>query len=520
MPSTIWALNCSALSKHFGAVSALLNADVAVSSGTIHALVGENGAGKSTLINIVSGLLTPDQGTFEVFGQPTQFQSPLDAVSVGIGTVHQHFLLAEAMTVAENIALGLRTSPAGWRYDRRRREDEVAQLSQQTGLEIDPSAIVADLPVGLRQRVEILKALSRGAKILLLDEPTAVLAPPEVETLFKTLRALRDAGRTIVIVTHKLNEVFALASEVTVLRRGTTVHAGPLNALTPPQLSEKMIGRESPRLAEVSLPNTASSSSKPLLHIKEFHATGLRVDDLTLHAGEIYGVAGVEGNGQETLAEVIAGALDVPDAARHKFSGSIDFDGQPLQSLSTRQRALAGIAFIPPDRQKHGLVLEMSLSDNLHLREPVTKNTAGLRLLDHGRMQSRALELLPQYDVRPPDPQLNAEALSGGNQQKVVIARELSRAPKLIVACNPTRGLDVGAAADVHQRLQQAARQHGAAVLLISSDLDEVLLLADRVGVLFQGTLRDVGLRGVSRDTVGQAMVGATASVSAVQERS
>jgi simple sugar transport system ATP-binding protein len=446
-----------------------------VASGTIHALVGENGAGKSTLINILSGLLAPDHGTLEIFGHAAHLNSPLDAVAAGIGTVHQHFLLAEALTVAENIALGMRASAGGWRYDRKKCEAEVAALAAQTGLLIDPAARVADLPVGLRQRVEILKALSRGAKLLLLDEPTAVLAPPEVETLFNTLRALRDAGRAIVIVTHKLNEVFSLATETSVLRRGLTVHCGPLNALTPAQLSEKMIGRDTPSLG---IAPEALAPAEPLLHIKELQIPGLRVDDLALRPGEIYGVAGVEGNGQEALAEWVVG---------------------------TR----AGTAFIPPDRQRHGLVLEMSLSDNLHLREPLTKKIAGLRWLDHAAMRARALDLLPRHDVRPADPDLNAEALSGGNQQKVVIARELSRAPKLIVACNPTRGLDVGAAGAVRQRLLQAARVQRCAVLLISSDLDEVLLLADHVGVLFQGRLDDCGPRGVSRETAGRAMVGA-----------
>lgn len=496
------ALSCRGITKRFAATTALSNVDFDVAVSEIHALVGENGAGKSTLLNIVSGLLAPDGGAFEVSGKPVRFASPLDAAAAGIGVVHQHFLLAEALTVAENVAMGMRTSPAGLRFDRRKAEGAVADLATRTGLSIDPSARVADLPVGLRQRVEILKALSRGAKILLLDEPTAVLAPPEVTTLFETLRALRAEGRTIVIVTHKLDEVFALATSVTVLRRGQSVFAGSLSGLNPATLAEKMIGSSTAGV----VPASRSNQSGPvILDLKNIQLPGaLSIDSLQVNAGEIVGIAGVEGNGQTELAAVIAGML-LPE-----YEGPvISLEGRRLNDLSAGERSAAGLAYIPADRQHEGLILDFSLAENLHVREPICWKLAGLHLLDHRAMSQRSGELLREYGAVPPLPELPARALSGGNQQKVVIARELSRKPRLIVACNPTRGLDVGAAADVHNRLLAAARKDNAGVLLISSDLDEVLLLADRVAVLYRGALKEIGAHGVGKEAAGRAMVGA-----------
>jgi len=498
------ALKCEGITKRFGGTTALSAVDFRVEPGTIHALVGENGAGKSTLINVVSGLLQPNEGRISVFDAPIRFASPLDAAAHGIGMVHQHFLLAEALTVAENVALGLRSSPFGWRFNRTKAETELAKLAAETGLHVDPAARVSELPVGLRQRVEILKALSRGAKILLLDEPTAVLAPPEVEKLFETLRALRQGGRTIVIVTHKLDEVFSLASDVTVLRSGRTVFAGTLQGLTPPQLAEKMIGRELPHLPISSPP--ASAASETILELRTVDLPGaLRIENLRLHAGEIVGVAGVEGNGQAELAAVIAGTLPLP-----KSGGEVlNLAGNSILNDSVRERSEAGVAFIPADRHREGLILELSLSDNLFLRTPLSREVLGLRVLDHAKMAKTADERLREFGVVPPRPDVPAHALSGGNQQKVIVARELSRGPRLILACNPTRGLDIGAAADVHTRLLAAARESRAAVLLISSDLDEVLALADRVAVLYKGKLVEVGARGVDKPTVGRAMVGA-----------
>ena len=503
-----FALACHAVSKSFGANRALYGADLKVEAGSIHALVGENGAGKSTLMSIVSGLLKPDAGTLEIAGRAVRFGSPQDSAAAGIGMVHQHFMLAEALTVAENVALGRRRSPWGWRFRRRQAEEEVEALAAETGLAIDPRARVEDLPVGMRQRVEILKALARGARILLLDEPTAVLAPSEVRSLFATLEALRAAGRTLVLITHKLDEVFALASSVTVLRAGRTVFAGPLHGLTPDELARHMVGAAKAAASPASAQPGAPVLESEGLRVPSEHGSGLKEASFVLHAGEILGIAGVEGNGQDELAGVIAGTLRAAAGGRVRLCG-VEILGQHI-----RARSAAGLAVIPSDRQREGLVLELSLAENLFLRRAFGRG-AEAQALRRGPFLSRAALLeqaaprLAEYGVAPPAPALAAGALSGGNQQKVVIARELGCAPRVILACNPTRGLDVGAAAAVQARLLDAARKDRAGVLLISSDLDEVLRLSDRVAVLFKGCLREVGLRGVDRERVGRAMVGA-----------
>jgi len=499
-----FALHCVGVSKSFRMNCALDGANLAVAAGSIHALVGENGAGKSTLMNIVSGLLRPDAGTVAVFGKVVRFGSPLEAVAAGIGMVHQHFLLAEALTVAENIALGRRASPWGLRFDERRHVSEISRLSAETGLSVDPRARIADLAVGDRQRVEILKALARGARILLLDEPTAVLAPPEVDALFVTLRKLRSAGRTIVVITHKLDEVFALAEEVTVLRRGKPVFTGALSGLTPRTLAQKMVGDEHP-----IEPPTAATPGAVLLDVKALAATGargagLKTATFVLREGEILGIAGVEGNGQDELAGALSGTL-VPEAASR-----VTLCGVALLGHSIRARSGLGLAVIPADRQREGLVLELTLAENLILRAAFErfKRCGGGIFLSRRAIRAQAVAYLREYEVVPADAALPAGALSGGNQQKVVIARELTRNPCVILACHPTRGLDVGAAASVHRRLLDAARRQRSGILLISSDLDEVLHLSDRIAVLYRGTLTELGARGVSKDLVGRAMVG------------
>jgi len=511
------ALLCKGLSKSFGQVGALRNANLTLKSGTIHALVGENGAGKSTLINLISGLLQPDSGSLHIFGKPTRFASALQSVAAGIGVVHQHFLLAEALTVAENIALGQRRSTAGMYFDAAARQREIAQLARQTELHVDPAARVRDLSVGMRQRVEILKALSRGASILLMDEPTAVLAPPEVETLFKTLRTLRDGGRTILIVTHKLDEVFGLASEVTVLRAGTTVFSSALSTVTPAELAIKMVGREPEQIRIESAHAKAPDST--VLRLKNVSVAGhLSIEELEVRAGEVAGITGVEGNGQSELAACIAGTLQ-PDSGEMTFwvgqTLTTGMSAPPstevdLGKMSVKERASAGLSYIPADRQRDGLILELTLTENFFLRDPLTRGARFIgnwRVLDRAEMTAQAELSLKSFGVTPADPELAVQALSGGNQQKVILARELSRSPRLIVACNPTRGLDVGAAAQVQQRLVDAACG-GAAVLLISSDLDEVLALSDRVFVLYRGTLKFLGPRGASRASAGVAMAG------------
>jgi len=502
------ALLCEGVSKRFGSNLALDGVNLRVAPGTIHALCGENGAGKSTLMNVVSGLLQADSGKVEIHGARAKFSSPLDAVAAGIGMVHQHFLLAEGLTVIENVELGRRGSPFGWRFKRREAEQALAVLSTETGLAVDPKARVADLPVGLRQRVEILKALSRGARILLLDEPTAVLAPPEVHTLFATLERLRASGRTIILITHKLAEVFALATEVTVLRRGKQVFADTLQGLTPAELAREMVGEAADIPAPVETVLGATVLEAAGLTAPGEHGTGLREATFTLRAGEILGVAGVEGNGQDELAGVLAGTHALK-------SGRIRFLEKDCAEVSVAGRVEAGLALIPSDRHHEGLVLDLSLAENLFLRGAAgAKGVEGAgawpkRFTSAKDLNVVAASRLREFGVVPPEPALPAAALSGGNQQKVVIARELARSPKLLLACNPTRGLDVAAAAAVHARIVEAARKHGAAVLLISSDLDEVLHLSDSIAVLYAGRLKVLGSRGVERERVGRAMVGA-----------
>jgi simple sugar transport system ATP-binding protein len=498
-------LQCTGINKSFGATRALNGASLDVAEGSIHALLGENGAGKSTLNNILAGALQADGGVIELDGQSCRFASPQEAYAAGIGMVHQHFLLAGALTAAENILLGLRSSAWGWRFDRVRAAERVRELSARTGLQTDPEKRVRDMSVGERQRVEILKALARGTRLLLLDEPTAVLAPAEIETLFATLRTLQRSGCTIVIVTHKLDEVFALASHVTVLRRGATVHAGPIGAISRQELIRKMVGEDVSGLSLNASPQRAHAGARPLLELSDVsvgHA--LNVAGLAVHPGEIVGVAGVEGNGQEELAGVLTGMISAGVSARQ-----MDFAGVPLLPLSIQARHRAGLANIPGDRQREGLVLEMSLCENVHLREPLEHRVLGLNVLDEAAMLKRAEQALKEFDVVPPDATLTAGALSGGNQQKVVIAREFGAQPKLIVANNPVRGLDVKAAAAVQAWLVAAARERAAGVLLISSDLDEVLSLSDRVFALYRGNLSEVGPRGVAREDLGRAMVGA-----------
>ena len=501
------SLRCTGIEKRFGSNRALAGANLFVGDGSIHALLGENGAGKSTLNNIISGALKADAGVIEINGQRVAFASPLEAAAAGVGVVHQHFLLAEALTVAENIALGMRRSAFGVHFDSKMAEAAVRDLAARTGLGVDPRARVADLSVGMRQRVEILKALSRGAKILLLDEPTAVLAPAEIESLFTTLRGLRSEGRTVVIVTHKLDEVFALADDVTVLRSGATVCAERIADMTPETLARAMIGQEPPKLTVDPRGGSSGATGSPVVfEARELRVPGaLHCAELLIQAGEIVGVAGVEGNGQTELAGAISGALEREYSAAILRLGEVD-----LRTLSIRERSAAGIATIPADRQREGLILPMSLTENLYMRSPVEHTVAGVPLLDFDAMKAGAKELLHAYGAAPEEPQLPASALSGGNQQKVVAARELSRTPRLILACNPTRGLDIGASADIQSKLLSAARERGAAVLLISADLDEVLALSDRVVALYRGAFVNVGPRGVSRDQVGRAMVGAT----------
>jgi len=477
------AVSLRGITRRFGPVLANDAVSLELAPGEIHALVGENGAGKSTLMRVLYGLLQPDAGTIAVDGRTVRIHRPADAMRLGLGMVHQHFMLVDTLTVAENIVLGREPhSPFGG-LNRSAAEAEVAALAARHRLPVDPRARVSQLAVGVQQRVEILKALHHDARVLILDEPTAVLTPHEVDELFQVLRALNAGGVTIVLITHKLAEVKALAHRVTVMRAGRVVGGGPAEALTTAAIAELMVGRPLAGLR----PRAPKAAAAPLLEVRGLDADdarglpALRGVSLTVAAGEILGLAGVEGNGQGELAECIAGL-------RAPRRGEIVIAGHAVHGRSPRQCAAAGVAHIPADRLHRGLVPSMTLAENLVLgchREPALGRGP---LLDPKALADRAATLLREHDVRPPTPGLFAERLSGGNQQKLIAARELSRGAPVLLVAHPTRGVDLGAAEAIHGRLL-AERDAGHAVLLISSDLTEILALSDRVCVMYEGRL-------------------------------
>jgi general nucleoside transport system ATP-binding protein len=498
------AIRLTAIDKHFGAVHANRAASLLVREGEIHALVGENGAGKSTLMKILSGMTPADSGTIEVGGRDVTGWSTSQAIDAGVGMVHQHFMLVPTLTVAENVVLGREPVSAGM-FDRARAERDVDQLCEQSGLEVPADRLVADLSVGEAQRVEILKLLYRGARVLLLDEPTAVLSPPEVAELWKVLRRLRDGGATIVLITHKLDEVMAVSENVTVMRAGETVEQMRTRETSPEKIARAMVGRD----VDLSV-RAGRSASDPAaaaaLDVRHLVVRGARVDkavnDVSFRVapGEILGIAGVEGNGQTELLEAIAGIRDVT-------SGSILLGATDITSRSVHTRGEAGLSHIPEDRHRRGLILDYSIADNLIFGQQHHYTSNGIlerdAILDHAR--KRILE----YDIRPPDPSLPARALSGGNQQKIVIAREMSRAFIVLLAAQPTRGVDVGAIEFIHAEIRKA-RDAGKAVLLVSAELKEVLTLSDRIGVMYGGRLVAMFSRAeASEEVIGPFMTGA-----------
>ena len=477
------AVSLRGITRRFGPVVANDNVSLDLAPGEIHALVGENGAGKSTLMRVLYGLLQPDAGTIEVDGRPVRIHRPADAMRLGLGMVHQHFMLVDTLTVSENIVLGLEPRSAWGGLRRAAANAQVAALSARYRMPVDPRARVSQLSVGEQQRVEILKALHHGARVLILDEPTAVLTPHEVDELFQMLRALNAQGTTIVLITHKLAEVKALAGRVTVMRGGRVVGGGEAAALTTAAIAELMVGRPLAGLR----PRAATAAAAPLLEVRVLDANderglpAVRRVSLTVSGGEILGIAGVEGNGQRELIECIAGL-------RPSLRGEIELAGQPIHGCSPRERFAAGLAHIPSDRLHRGLVPEMTLAENLVLgrhREPALGNGP---LLGMAALEEHAAELLAQYDVRPAAPRLRAAQLSGGNQQKLIAARELSRGAPVLLVAHPTRGVDLGAAEAIHQRLL-AERDAGRAILLVSSDLAEILALSDRVVVMYEGRI-------------------------------
>jgi len=495
------------IEKSFGDVRANRGASLEVGAGEIHALVGENGAGKSTLMRILSGMFTPDAGTVEVFGRDVTGWSTAQAIAAGVGMVHQHFMLVPTLSVAENVVLGMEPK-AGLVVDRARARREVEELSRSTGLAVDAERLVSRLSVGEAQRVEILKALYRGARVLILDEPTAVLSPPEVQELWGVLRRLREQGATVVLITHRLDEVMEISGNITVMRAGTTVDRIRTAGTTPGDIARAMVGRDVALAAEhdVYRPGRAQAEGRAALEVRDLvvsaHGRPRAVDGVSFEVrpGEILGIAGVEGNGQTELIEAIAGLTPV-------VSGAVLLDGEDVTAFHVRQRGDAGLSHIPEDRHRRGLLLEYSVAENLVLGQQ-HRFQKGMGL-DRDRINRNAGEQVSGYDIRPTDSELPARALSGGNQQKVVVAREMMRDFKVLLAAQPTRGVDVGAVELIHDRLRQA-RDAGKAILLVSAELNEVLALADRVAVMYAGRFATVLPRAeASEEVLGPYMTGA-----------
>jgi simple sugar transport system ATP-binding protein len=497
-------LELEGITKRFPGVVANDHVDLVVEGGEVHGLLGENGAGKSTLMNILYGLYQPDEGTIRVDGRAMSFDDPGDAIDAGIGMVHQHFMLVGPFTVAENIVLGVeRTRFGGW-LDRRRAERDVAELSERFGLPVDPTAVVEQLPVGVQQRVEILKALYRDARCLILDEPTAVLTPQEADDLFAAMRGLRDEGRSLVFISHKLREHRAVADRISVLRRGRIVGEADPRQADEAELAELMVGRP----VELTVHKEPAAPGEPALVVHDLTvhdevSARARVDEvsLTVHRGEIVGIAGVEGNGQTELVRAITGLLQ-PDG------GSVELFGHDLLALSRKQLLRTGIGHIPEDRNREGLVGEFTVAENLMLDLWDAPPFADGTRLRFGAIREHAQREIEGFDIRTPSPDTPVANLSGGNAQKVVVAREFSRPIDLLVASQPTRGVDVGSIEYIHSRIVEQ-RDEGAAVLIVSSELDEVLALADRIAVLHHGRLVGPLEMPVAKEDVGRLMAGA-----------
>ena len=494
------AVRLRGIGKRFPGVIANDDVNIEVRRGSIHAIVGENGAGKSTLMKILYGVQKPDAGTIEIDGKHVDLSSPADAIRAGVGMVFQHFMLADNLTVLENVVLGAEKLH-GIGNDARA---EILRISDAYGLGVDPDELVEQLGVGDRQRVEILKVLYRGARTVILDEPTAVLVPQEVDELFGNLRELKSEGLAVIFISHKLDEVLSVADVVTVMRRGTTVDTVDPGSVTAHQLAELMVGSELPSpstetstvtdevLLEVEHLNLPTPEGRPLL------------DDISfkIHRGEVLGIAGVEGNGQEELVETIMGML--PGA-----TGTIRLSDRDISGLSTRHRREAGVGFVPADRHRHGLLLDAPLWENRILGHQTLKPSAKGLFIDKRASRTDTERIIEEYDVRTPGPDVLARALSGGNQQKLIVGREMSSDPILLIAAHPTRGVDVGAQAAIWDHIK-AARRAGLAVLLISADLDELIGLSDTIQVILRGKL--VGQFDPSEVTpkqLGSAMTGA-----------
>ena len=499
------AVSLRGITKRFPGVVANDGVEFEAAEGEVHALLGENGAGKSTLSNILTGLYRPDEGEIVLYGKPVAFSSPRDALDAGVGMVHQHFRLVPPFTVAENVILGdHRGEGRKFVVHAKRVERHVAELGLRYRIAVDPAARVWQLSLGEQQRVEILKALYRDARVLILDEPTAVLTPQEATSLFETLRVMADEGRTIIFISHKLHEVRAVSDRVTVLRDGKTVATVDTAGATQRSLAALMVGREIAATARIERP---AGTGEPVLEVDDLWAAGdrgsetLRGVSLTLRGGEILGIAGVAGNGQRELAETLTGM-------RPAVRGSVTVQGRRLRGGDAREAIRAGVAHVPEDRLRTGVAPSLSIASNVVLKSYRGRSIAFGPLLRLRAIREHATALIKQYDVRGGGPALPARQLSGGNLQKVVLAREFEGEPRVLVVASPTRGLDVAAIETVHQYLRQAAAE-GVGVLLISEDLDEILALSDRVAVMYEGAVvGEVAAADATVEEIGLLMAG------------
>ncbi|MEP7137245.1 MAG: ABC transporter ATP-binding protein [Chloroflexota bacterium] len=496
-------LELRGITKRFPGVLANDKIDISLREGKILALLGENGAGKTTLMNILYGLYKPDEGTILVRGQAVDIQGPNDAIARGIGMVHQHFMLVPVMTVTENVMLGVEPIKNGIFLDKEKVAARIKEISDQYGLEVDPHAYIQDLPVGIQQRVEIIKVLYRSADILILDEPTAVLTPQEVEGLFKIIQSLIDKGKSIIFITHKLKEVMHIADDITVLRLGRVVGSINPKEASLEILASMMVGRD----VNLVVMKQPAKPQGDILEVKDLYVRDerqiLTVNGVTFEVkkGEVLGVAGVQGNGQTELVYALTGLLPIE-------AGTIQLAGEALHHTSPRHILERGVAHIPEDRQRHGLVLSFPIHDNLMLctyyQPPFAKGVS----LQQKVIFDNAEALVKQYDVRTPNIYVSASTLSGGNQQKVIVAREFSRPIKLLIASQPTRGLDVGSIEYIHTQIIKK-RDEGVGVLLVSSELDEILALSDRIAVMYKGHIMDIlDANKVNKEYLGLLMAG------------
>jgi len=487
--------------KRFPGVLANSEVSFDVKAGEVHALLGENGAGKSTLMRQLYGLYQPDEGEIMIDGKPCVFRSPADAIRAGIGMIHQHFMLVPTLTVAQNVALGLRSSREPL-LDLDKVTKRIQELSEAYGIKVEPRAYVWQLSVGEQQRVEIMKALYRGASLIILDEPTAVLTPQEVNDLFTTLRRMVSEGHSLVFISHKLHEVMDISDRVTVLRDGKVIGTRPTREVTRDELVKMMVGRELKELEPRPLkPGAVTLKIEGLKTMGDRGTEALHGVDLEIHAGEIVGLAGVSGNGQRELAECLAGM-------RKATAGKIVVGNADVTAFTLNQRIDSGMAYIPEERMRDGAIREFSVEENIYLHDHASAQYTHGIFLDFPRMESHAIDLVNEFTVKTPSLDTPLKNLSGGNIQKLIMARELSRQPKVLIAAQPTRGVDIGATEYIHQRLL-AQREAGTAILLISEDLDETRTLSDRIAIMYEGKIIGIVERGQATvEQIGLMMAG------------